>query len=307
MYYWDLGNIKHASLKAQEIIEDIFLIVNGEWDFTEKKATQKMMNLFKDKDGVIREIMEMKLAVDPPQSIDDLIRLMAPLSTKETAKPDKIIDIPKQPEELFAEVQHKYGHHIGKRMENGKEEMDTLAVFVTQMAVYKFCEFHLPYLLSLADVEDLRAYRSEWEDYQKEEMEEWERLVWTVWVSHSIEVRFSEYEDMFSKKKKLKDKYANDYNRDYTEVYACIARAFEDGETVQAVKEMQNQYSGDVTYDSCKDSIKEIQSMRHLLDIMERSIKGGLTEQDKAEVKDKAEEWGRDIETLTKMLNKSSM
>ena len=52
---------------------------------------------------------------------------------------------------------------------------------------------------------------------------------------------------------------------------------------------------------------KEIQSMRHLLDIMARYIKGELTEQDKMELKDKAEEWSRDIDTLTEMLNKSLM
>lgn len=52
---------------------------------------------------------------------------------------------------------------------------------------------------------------------------------------------------------------------------------------------------------------KEIQSMRHLLDIMARNIKGELTEQDKMELKDKAEEWSRDIDTLTEMLNKSLM
>ena len=52
---------------------------------------------------------------------------------------------------------------------------------------------------------------------------------------------------------------------------------------------------------------KEIQSMSHLLDIMARNIKGELTEQDKMELKDKAEEWSRDIDTLTEMLNKSLM
>lgn len=52
---------------------------------------------------------------------------------------------------------------------------------------------------------------------------------------------------------------------------------------------------------------KEIQSMRHLLDIMARNIKGELTEQDKMELKDKEEEWSRDIDTLTEMLNKSLM
>lgn len=299
MYYWDFGRIKHESLKVQDILEDIFLVTNKEWDFEEEKATKKMMNLFDDKDSVLREIMAMKLAVDPAWSFEHYFE------NKEILKPDKILDIPQQPEKLFAEVQHKYGTSVKRRMEKGKEEIDTLAVFVTKMAVYKFCEFHLPSLLSFADIEVLGDYLDEWEEYLEDEMEEWEKQFWSVRGFNHIEIQLNQYDDMFGKKEDLKRNYSYDYDRDYTKVYACIARAFDDEETVQAVKKMQNQYSGDATYDPCKDSIKEIQSMRHLLDIMERSIKSELTEQDKAEVKDKAEEWSRDIETLIEMLNKS--
>lgn len=51
-----------------------------------------------------------------------------------------------------------------------------------------------------------------------------------------------------------------------------------------------------------KKEIKEIQSIRQLLDIMERNLEGELTEQDKIDLQDKAQEWGNDIEKLVHML-----
>ena len=79
--------------------------------------------------------------------------------------------------------------------------------------------------------------------------------------------------------------------------------AFDDEETVQAVKELQNKYLSNSYCHSDKGrGIKEIQNMRHLLDIMERNIEGRLTTQDKADLQDKAQEWKGDIEKLIHML-----
>ena len=83
-------------------------------------------------------------------------------------------------------------------------------------------------------------------------------------------------------------------------------RALDDSETVDAVRKMRDD-SFEVSKKNEGEGVKEIQSMRRLLDIMARNIKGELTEQDKMELKDKAEEWSRDIETLLEMVNKSSM
>ena len=80
----------------------------------------------------------------------------------------------------------------------------------------------------------------------------------------------------------------------------------DDSETVDAVRKMRDD-SFEVSKKNEGEGVKEIQSMRRLLDIMARNIKGELAEQDKMELKDKAEEWSRDIETLLEMVNKSSM
>lgn len=58
--------------------------------------------------------------------------------------------------------------------------------------------------------------------------------------------------------------------------------------------------------DSIDSSLKEIQSIRHLTDIMERNIKGELTEQDKIDLKENAQEWSQDIEALMQMIGQIS-
>lgn len=90
-------------------------------------------------------------------------------------------------------------------------------------------------------------------------------------------------------------------------VKKAVAKAAEATKIGTKAEVMTKSGLGKISQKREDEEPKEIQSMRHLLDIMAKNIKGKLTEQDKMELKDKAEEWSRDIDTLTEMLNKSLM
>lgn len=299
MYYWDFGNLKYNSFKAQEIIEDIFLLLRKEWNLNERKTTKKMMELFENYEETMREIISMKIAFDDEKSI----------WREELGTPTKELNSPQNPEELFDEVRCKFRKHIlglgaSSDIKKGKEEVDSLALFVTQMAVYKFCTLYFPQILNSTK----QGIEKKKIDGLKNQLTVWEKHFWRVWEGDHGEVRvtFNEYQDMFKKREMLKTNYYYTYNRQYSEIYECIERAFEeDMETVEEVKRLQSHYLlGDSQCDS-STSVKEIQNMRHLLDIMERDVKGELTAQDKADLKDKAQEWTQDIERLICMLKEA--
>lgn len=294
MYYWNFINMKYVTSKVREAMEDIFLILNQEWEYNETRETQKMLKMFQNSEEILEEVMAMQVSLDSRASW---------LKTDNSGKPDKVIDCPKNPEKILDELQN-----IGDRMfgpawsEEGQEKIDILAVFVTKMAVYRFCKTHFPRILSSSSKE----IDEEKIDLLENEMEKWEKQFWTVWVSHAVEVDFYCSDDLFSKRKLMRRCYelSKDKNR-YDKVFRCVERALEDEEIVKAVKEMQN---GSFSFSENKDynDLKEIHNMKHLLDIMERSIKGELTEQDKTELRGNVQDWSRDIEALTHMIKQTS-
>lgn len=69
---------------------------------------------------------------------------------------------------------------------------------------------------------------------------------------------------------------------------------------------MNDAHSCSIATNNIDSGLKETQSIRHLIDIMERNIKGELTEQDKIDLKENAKEWSRDIEVLVQRIGEIS-
>lgn len=106
--------------------------------------------------------------------------------------------------------------------------------------------------------------------------------------------------------------------KEYVEAAVALDKTFEAQMEIKRILEIQA-YGRDIGREEIKDSaahimqlytpnsdenekaentLVEIQHMKHLLDMMEKHMKGELTAEDTAELKEKSESWIQDIERL---------
>lgn len=309
MYYWDFVNMQQAPSIVREAAEDIYLMANGEWDYKDIKSTEKMKKIFAEPEELLQKLMDMKPVIGERK-------------LENTAEPEKLMRaVENQKKAVGNDIMWACcdeDEKIWNKMSNEQntESIAILGLFTLKMVIYKFCMFDFSEISNRLDEKGVDATKV------TNTMEEWEKYFWTT--SKIIPKEFwsslpawDNDATIFAKKKKIRDSYYECFTAkgakrgffntpmgdDYEAHVEALQMAFEDEETVQAVKELQ--YGGFPNSSQSTNkggSIKEIQNMRHLLDIMERNLEGRLTEQDKADLKSKAQEWSGDIEKLIHMI-----
>lgn len=293
MYYWDFVNFKNVPALVREATEDIYLMVNNKWDYEDTKATEKMEKIFNNSEKLLQEAMTMKATIGK-RELESLNEPEKSLRIAENNKANRNkIMICGELDETILE---------SKEFLDDMENLSQLGTFVLKMALYRFCKVVFPKVKGKKNFID---------------MEGWEKIFWGP-----LDFRFGPHKvigsanDLFERRKNLRDEYYDCFTcsgigkgflstagMGYKYCFECIQRAFEEApEIVEAVKELQESHSINNGLNLEKTQIKEIQDMRHLLDIMERNIEGRLTEQDKADLRNKTQEWSEDVERLIHML-----
>ncbi len=305
--YWDLIDFENVPALVKEATEDIFLILNGEWDYRDKKENKNMLRIFKNPDALLKKVLDIKPKLAGKiVKLDESLEEMIENGRNEGVEGVTLADV------RFYSLEKNKKEERAEKLTRQKRREISLGTFVFQMALYRFCISHFPQIEE--GIENRKI------DIEELDLERWEHLLWKM--DEDDDILEIDSEDISSKREDLKSCYRAPFN--FFDVWEFkvddsfklmredglssklefFERALDDSETVDAVRKMRDD-SFEVSKKNEGEGVKEIQSMRHLLDIMERSIKGELMEQDKVELKDKAEEWGRDIETLIEMLNKS--
>lgn len=296
MYYWHFVNFKNVPALVREATEDIYLMVNDEWDYEDIKATEKMKKIFDNSEELLQEVMAMKATIGKREleSLNEPEKSLR-IAENNKANRDKIMICGELDETILE----------SKEFLDDMENLSQLGTFVLKMALYHFCKVVFP------KVKNKIKNRIIFND----NMEEWEKFFWKSGLHElAIPNKGIGSLDLFKRRKHLRDEYYECFTCSgiekgflsswgFEKCFECIQRAFEEApEIVEAVKELQESHLINNGLNLEKTQIKEIQDMRHLLDIMERNIEGRLTEQDKADLRNKTQEWSGDIERLIHML-----
>lgn len=309
MFYWDIVNMQKAPLLVREAAEDICLIANEKWDYDDIKANQRLKKIFEKPEELLQELGNMKAVfgdkmlkqvTDAEEILRDVENSLEEISDYIGARSDY---------EKIASYERELESYGGKGI---VEKIIELSLFVFKMAVYNFCKNGFKEALN-----------------KSLQQEQWERTIWCYsfdgvlnlfrapelpGVAERLGIESDDNRDIFKARKKVRDQYYPCFvtfrgvmERDgYEELIECLQRAFENREIVEEVKNLEAgnfpiDFSG-ISPNSNGGGNKEIQNMRHLLDIMERNLEGRLTEQDKADLRNRAQEWSGDIERLVHML-----
>lgn len=318
MYYWDFVNFKNVPSLVREAAEDIYLLSRNEWDYMDTKATEKMKQIFEKPEELLQQVMSMKAMIGDKEieNAEEPEELLRRVENKKRIIKNIVKEKMWSPvDKIGPEIDVEAAREVmeSKEFKENTENIISLSMFVFQMALYRFCKVDFPKVsrdLNTANLEEV--------------MEDWEELFWTTkWKDYNIysdnryidlDYKDLDYEDLFSKRKRMRDLYYACFTEEgigkgfwcgfqdgYDKSVECLQRVLEDEETVRAVKEMQQSM---FSYSNSKEEngLKEIRNMKHLLDIMERNIKGELTLQDKAELSGNAHDWSTDIESLIHMI-----
>lgn len=308
MYYWDFVNMKKAPSLVREAAEDIYLLMNGEWDYEDTKANEKMMRIFENPEKLLDEVMDMKPMIGDRELeiTESSEKIMMGFEERKKRLEEVVWDrgLGILPEDrIMHDIETLKAILKEKDFIENTEKIAYLSLYVFKMAIYNFCKTGIPFIKKEANKNingTLKIPTEQWEDFF------WtgEGRVETDIIPKPELIPIGNFkDDVFQKKRDIRKAYYECFTEEnigkgFWSIYGgmssycveCLERAFEDDETVQAVYELQNKSLTGSTPDTEGDSIKEIQNMRHLLDIMERDVKGELTAQDKADLKDKAQE-----------------
>lgn len=60
MFYYELVNMNNLRLEERTVVENIYLILNQEWNYEEVEETKKMMEMFEDSEKILSRFMAIK-------------------------------------------------------------------------------------------------------------------------------------------------------------------------------------------------------------------------------------------------------
>ncbi|RRK32251.1 hypothetical protein EBB54_13425 [Schaedlerella arabinosiphila] len=275
--------VEMNSLEPEEVIilENICMVVSGEWHYEEVEETKKMMKMFENSEEVLAKIMSIKEI--------DIRRNRRVLTKKE-----KRLGMIEAPEEWIAEIdnQRKSSHFMSYLDDTSVEMLKALAKFFLKIAVYHFCTVYWPKLARLDKIneEDIKMLQKE--------LKHWEFCFWI-----HISFRGVNEPDIISERKVIKSEYDNTYysnsrslfGSSSTVVLGWIQEAYEDCK--------EKNYYENTKKLRLKYNIAEIESMRNLLDIIEKHLCDDLTPQNIADFKANMQDWEKDIEKLSALFN----
>ncbi len=278
--------VEMNSLEPEEVIilENICMVVSGEWHYEEVEETKKMMKMFENSEEVLAKIMSIKeIDVSNRRTLDFSL-----LSEEE-----KRLGMIEEPEKWIAE----------KSIFEGMYE--ALAKFFLKIAVYQFCTVYWPKLACLDKInkEDIKTLQKE--------LKHWEFCFWMR--SHIIRGR---QPDIISERElyKLDCTITWDHIRTRIDslkaVWRWIKETYEECKDkiyYEKAKKLRLKYieeNGTAKRDDrSSKKIAEIESMRNLLDIIEKHLCDNLTPQNIADFKANMKDWEKDIEKLSALFN----
>lgn len=354
MYYYEFAEMNNLPISVREAVEDIYLVVNQEWDFDEKMATEKMVKMLENPKKMLEKLI----------SLDEKEFVISKRVLKDSETNEKLLKESKEMEDLLEEVRKEMnntndnllstylaiGFDAARMSENVQTrvsmdyitKLEIVSFFVLKMAVYKFCKVHFPNILDeSSQVTKINVKKI---GQLKEQMEKWEKQFWSI-ETDEIDENFEE-QDLYGKRELLRKSYdgsmwgdmlsgiAELYNKEtgffgfgnmvtglsnttlsrikFKDILECVQRAFEDVDIVESVKKLQDDFRANydlkcIEYiNDFAEEIPEIESMRKLLDLMEKQLNGELSSEEVGELKKHVPEWSKDIQSLTEMINKLS-
>ena len=276
--------------------------------YIDEEETEKMLNMFENPEKTLSEVMSIK-------EID--VRSKKRLSLLSLTEEERQSAMLENPEELEADLEDEMDRFWGLKLNRYEQESEikfekikVLSRFVLKMAVYRFCTIHFPRILEKSgQCVELEV------DSLENEMEEWEKQFWTVWVSYSVEVDFIACHSIADRRGDLRYQYSKrslslDDTRQVKDIWKhCIMGAFKDIDTVESVKKMRQDCIGEKQSERKETNTKgykgsaEIEAARKLIDMMEKQLKGELTDEDSVYLKKNVSEWNKSIRDLAEMLN----
>lgn len=295
MYYYKFVEMNSLRLEEKIVIENIYLLLNQEWNYEEVEETKKMVKMFKDSEEVIARIMPIK-EIDVKNSLSIL-----PLTEEE-----KKLAMIENPEGWVAELpDSSYADGFWMEFDVAYEErFKALAKFVLKVAVYRFCMVHFPKIVTQEMTIDKNRIIE-----IKKELKGWERRLWVEGLYQDLKLKGN----IDTKRKKLRSCYdVRVYTVGGFDGRNCIMNAWkEDNDIFNIVKKLRQHYSEENVIREDKDEsnyqgIVEIENMRNLLDIMERHLENNLTPQDIADLKENVQDWEKNAEKLSEMIGNLS-
>lgn len=299
MYYYKFVEMNSLRLEEKIVIENIYLLLNLEWNYEEVEETKKMVKMFKDSEEVIARIMPIK-EIDVKNSLSIL-----PLTEEE-----KKLAMIENPEGWIAELPDSSYELDGFSMGFDvayEERFKALAKFVLKVAVYRFCMVHFPKIVTQEMTIDKNRIKE-----IKKELQGWERRLWVedrFHLSQGLKLKGN----IDTKRKKLRSYYdVRVYTVGDFDGRKCIVDAWEeDNDIFNIIKKLRQHYSEEIVIREDKDEsnhqgIVEIENMRNLLDIMERHLCSNLTPQDITDLKENVQDWEKNAEKLSEMIGNLS-
>lgn len=291
MAYYEYVDMNSLQSEDAVVLENICLLLNEKWHYRKVEETKKMVEMFEDSEEVIARFMSIK-------EIDVTNRKTLTFLT--LTEDEKRLGMIEDPERWIVEIdkQEKGSLSFFGSNDNSGEMLKSLAKFFLKIAVYRFCTVHFPKLIRQDKTIDKKRVKT-----LQKELEHWE---FCFWIDSSVSDRerlISNYDaqlygflDMRTRivRSWIKEAYKDSKDKAY----------YENAKKLR-LRYMEENRTAKEDDSSDRKSI-EIESMRSLLDIMERHLSNNLTPQDITDLKENIQNWEKGIEKLSGMINKLS-
>lgn len=296
MSYYTYVEVNSLQSEDAVVLENICLLLNKKWDYEEVEETKKMIEIFENSEEVIARFMSIK-------EID--VRSRKVLTFLPLTEKEKKLGMIEDPERWIAEInqQRSSDCFVGLN-DTSVEKLKALAKFFLKIAVYRFCTVYWPELICKDKTIDKKGIKR-----LKKELQHWEFCFWEDGGSAGL--------DMFTERELLISNYdAWPYGGCHGVagiVQSWIEEAYKDSKDkvyYENAKKLRLKYieeSGTAKEDDSSDrKSMEIESMRNLLDIMERHLFNNLTPQDITDLKENVQDWEKNAEKLSEMIGNLS-
>ena len=137
--YWDLIDFENVPALVKEATEDIFLILNGEWDYRDKKENKNMLRIFKNPDALLKKVLDIKPKLAGKiVKLDESLEEMIENGRNEGVEGVTLADV------RFYSLEKNKKEERAEKLTRQKRREISLGTFVFQMALYRFCISHFP-------------------------------------------------------------------------------------------------------------------------------------------------------------------
>lgn len=296
MSYYTYVEVNSLQSEDAVILENICLLLNKKWDYEEAEETKKMIEMFQNSEEVIARFMSIK-------EID--VRSRKVLTFLPLTEREKKFGMIEDPERWIAEINQQRSSDCFVGLNDTSVEMlKALAKFFLKIAVYRFCTVYWPELICKDKTIDKKGIKR-----LKKELQHWEFCFWEDGGSADL--------DMFTERELLISNYdAWPYGGCHGVagiVQSWIEEAYKDSKDkvyYENAKKLRLKYIEENRTakedDSSDRKSIEIESMRNLLDIMERHLSHNLTPQDITDLKENVQDWEKNAEKLSEMIGNLS-